>query len=187
MRKLIVVVAIAMMVMPIHVLASLQPIVITLNTPNEKWERWKRANKPNSMYIHLSNDKEIPAYNWYRVWLPIDEADKDFKNICDGLKPITGGMEDPRFVPNVKYFEKYPDSPEKDYGKLYTLKRGKLGKVEFYDAENCPGVKNRLIPDPSGLGHWITGTVMPKLERDEKKREKAIIEIGEHFDMCDPG
>lgn len=145
-----------------------------------------RANAANNFVVSFVYTKNINIHDWVKVWLPLDEnmsyqtKEQLEKNFCDGLPEITGGLESPRFVPNKAYFEKYPNSPEKDIGKLYRASGEKYYEVSFMNPEdedsfsfddcNIGSSSPKLIKDPSGLGFWILGTVLPALPRDEAKR-----------------
>jgi len=143
-----------------------------------------RANQIITLFASIPINVDVPSYSWMELWLPIDEAMPGTSDFCDGLPMISGTNESPRFLPNNKYFEKYPDSPEKNFGKLYKMNSKAEGGIEFIEPDQKAIDDKRLIPDPSGLGYWITGTLLPKLERDSKAREKTLKRIGYDLDFC---
>jgi hypothetical protein len=168
---------------PMQSFAVLGPVRVEMI----KFGSMTRANKPSNIFIYPNIKVDIDKPTWVKVWMPIDEMDCNLSQACDGLKPLTGDVEDPRFVPNQKYFEKYPNSSESKYGKLYSVKNRKAEGTTFFEPEPCEDGKCRLIPDPSGLGSWITGTVMPKLEKEYLFREETLKKLSQDIDPCYPG
>lgn len=155
-----------------------------------------RANAANNFVVSFVYTKNINIHDWVKVWLPLNESvpcktkDELEKNSCNGLQEITGDLESPRFVPNKAYFEKYPNSPEKDIGKLYYSNDMNSFDYTFMDVDehNTPswdacGMDSpnpKLIKDPSGLGYWITGTVMPAIPKDKEKRLE-FMKVKNHY------
>jgi hypothetical protein len=158
-----------------HTKADLGPVHVELNTTGDKPSS-VRANSVTAFKIHIRFNMTIKSHDWVKIWFPIDEASCDPKDICDGLPKITGDKEHPRFVPNERYFAKYPNSELKKIGKLYQVLDDRKGNTKFDECECategncCTQGKCRIIPDPSGLGCWIMGTVLPPLPRDESER-----------------
>lgn len=162
-----------------HIKADVGPVHVELNTTGDR-PGGVRANSVTAFKIHIRINKEIKPAEWIKIWFPIDEASCDPKDICNGLPKITGDREHPRFVPNEKYFAKYPNSKEKDFGKLYQVLNDRNGNTSFEECECatdvncCAQGKCRIVPDPSGLGCWIMGTVFPSLPRDDKERLERL-------------
>lgn len=162
--------------------AELGPVHVELNTTGDK-PGGVRANTVTAFKVHFRFNINIKVHDWLKVWFPIDEASCNPKDICDGLPKITGNREHQRFVPNEKYFAKYPNSDEKDFGKLYQVLEDRYGNTRFDECECategncCSQGKCRVVADPSGLGCWIMGTVLPQLPRDEKERYYRLVRI----------
>lgn len=180
MRKSVILLLIILFSLPTSTFAAVGPITVKLGRVYPELTIG-RANKRNLMNILVQYDQTLEA-GFVRIWLPIDESECDLNKMCDETPKITGGIESPRFVPNEKYFEKYPNSQEKEYVKLYKITSRKDNTIETYQPEPCKDGKCRLIQDPSGLGSWIMGTVMPKLFAEPIKRKEQLHEIGEYFD-----
>jgi hypothetical protein len=164
-----------------HILkATLGPVSVELNIKDDR-QSAIRANKITSFKVNFRINKDIKVKDWVKIWFPVDEASNDKKNICDGLPKITGDNEHPRFVPNEKYFEKFPNSNEKLFGKIYEVFDKEIGFTRFdgcqckYETEKKNNLK--IVDDPSGLGCWIMGTVLPKLYRNLAKRYHQLVEI----------
>ncbi|MBP7733221.1 MAG: hypothetical protein KA140_05625 [Caldisericia bacterium] len=161
-----------------------------------------RVNAANNFVVSFVYTKNIKIHDWVKVWLPLDEnmsyqtKEQLEKNFCDGLPKITGGLESPRFVPNKAYFEKYPDSPEKEIGKLYRASGEHMHEVSFIDLEDeksdnrdachLDSSSPKLISDSSGLGYWMLGTVLPALPRDVEKRIEFMKKIRYHINIGYP-
>lgn len=183
-RLTFVVLMVAVLVSPNIYLAKagLGPVHVELNTTGDK-PGGARANTVTAFKIHIQFNINIKTHDWVKVWFPIDEASCDKNKICDGLPKITGDKEHPRFVPNAKYFEKYPDSKEKDFGKIYQVLSDRSGETRFDECEcatneNCCGEgKCRIVPDPSGLGCWMMGTILPQLPRKKEDTKKRLENI----------
>jgi len=172
-----------------HIFALLGPIHVELNIMGDSPSS-VRAGQVNAFKIHIKFNVNIRVHDWVKVWFPIDEASCKLEDICDGMPKITGAKEHPRFVPNEEYFKKYNNEEEAKIGKLYEALDDRRGKTSFEKCEcedgappysNCAPEGNcRIIADPSGLGCWMTGTVMPALPRDEKKRYTFLYSIMEY-------
>lgn len=160
--------------------ATLGPVLVELNVRDDR-QSAMRANKVTSFKVSFRINKDIKVKDWVKIWFPVDEASNDPKEICDGLPKITGDNEHPRFVPNEKYFAKYPNSNEKQFGKIYEVFEKERGLTRFdgcqckYETEKKNNL--RIVDDPSGLGCWIMGTVLPKLYRSLWKRYFQLVEI----------
>lgn len=181
--------------------AVVGPVNISLKS---SWNNHKpaRANSPNSMSITFRFNKDIKIHDTIRVWYPTSEAvaDENLKNsICDSLPPLNGELESPRFLPNSKYFQKYPESKEKTICKLYNLE-GANGAFDWFiepgnDAKLDEFIEALLqkdkygaIKEESGLGWWLMGTVMPSLPIDQQERFEKLVQIsrrqGVGFHWC---
>lgn len=165
-----------------HIKADVGPVHVELNTTGDR-PGGVRANTVTAFKIHIRFNINIKTHDWVKIWFPIDEASCDPKDVCNGLPKITGDMEHPRFVPNEKYFAKYPNSDEKKFGKLYQVLEERHGNTRFDECECatdgncCAQGKCRVVPDPSGLGCWIMGTVLPPLPRDSDERINRLLMI----------
>jgi hypothetical protein len=157
--------------------AVLGPVHVELNVTGERLGP-SRANTVTAFTIYLRLNTYIYFHDWVKIWFPIDEASCDPTDICGEPFEIKGHNESPRFVPNEKYFEKYDNPEEKDVGKLYEVLDEYFIAANFYDCESCKKIEDscRIIQDPSGLGCWITGTVLPALPRDEIKLREYLID-----------
>ena len=183
-----------------HIFALLGPIHVELNIMGDSPSS-VRAGQVNAFKIHIKFNVNIRVHDWVKVWFPIDEASCKLEDICDGMPKITGAKEHPRFVPNDEYFKKYKNEEEAKVGKLYEALDDRRGKTSFEKCEcedgappysNCAPEGNcRIIADPSGLGCWMTGTVMPALPRDDKQRIKSLYAIRQQiaigYNHCDCG
>jgi hypothetical protein len=184
-------IAIAVFVQPLPItVATIGPVEVQLSNPNGELRK-ARANHENTLSIRFRINMDIKVHDWVKVWFPIDEASCDPADICDGLPEINGKLEHPRFVPNTKYFVKFPESEEKKIGKLYDVLDDRRGKTKFESCESncCAEGKCRIVADKSGLGNWIMGTVMPALQLDEAERYNKLIIImrnqGFGYNPCD--
>jgi|GEM_PF-371996 len=193
-KLLTVVLAIGLMLMSVSsAFAVLGPVHIELNVSGERL-LGVRANQVTSFKIHIRINMDINVHDWIKIWFPIDEAWADraspdptkpgniFEKICDSLTPINGVKESQRFIPNDKYFEKYTNKDEQDMGKLYEVLEDRNGQTRFDRCEpgNNPDLctdSARVIRDPSGLGCWMLGTVLPPIPRDESKRKERLAQI----------
>lgn len=186
---LLMVIAVFALPLPVTV-ATIGPVEVQLSNPNGEMRK-ARLNRENNLRISFRFNINIKVHDWVKIWFPIDEASCDPNDICDGLPEINGKLEHPRFVPNAKYFKKYPESEEKKIGKLYEVIDDRKGKTNFESCEGncCNEGKCRIIEDKSGLGSWIMSTVMPALPRDEADRyvKLAIIMRSQDFgyNPCD--
>lgn len=195
MRKTVFVSILALLFTTNSVNATLGPVHCL---PNQSlWKQMAghaRANTFNGLNIIFRINVDIQVHDWIKVWFPDSEdvkgiENKDFSKLfCDGFPAINGSKESPRFIPNDLYFRKYPNSQETTYGKLYRFTDEKKGIV----FEKCPDVSKlpdwadaceskdgrpRLIKDPSGLGCWMMGTVMPAMPYDPVERNRRIHEF----------
>lgn len=185
----------------VQVSAVVGPVNINLKS---SWDHFypPRANKANSMNITFRINKDIKFHDTIRIWYPTGESTvgENLKDkICEGLPQLNGELESPRFLPNSKYFEKYPDSKEKTICKLYSLE----GTNGAFDWSIEPGNDKKLddfignlflrdkhgaIKEESGLGWWLMGTVMPALPVDQKERFEKLVMIsrrqGAGFHWC---
>lgn len=192
MRFLALLLAMAVVICPVRIsFATIGPVEVQLSNPNGEMRK-ARANRENTLSIRFRINVNIKVHDWVKIWFPIDEASCDPKDICDGLPEINGKLEHPRFVPNAKYFEKYPDSEEKKIGKLYEVMDDRKGNTNFEtcDGNCCSEGKCRIVADKSGLGSWIMGTVMPALPYDETERYRKLRELSRSdyygfFNPCD--
>ncbi len=160
-------------------LANLGPVHVQLNITGEKPGN-ARANAVNSFIIYVRFNVDIEAHDWVKVWFPTYEASWDEEDICDGLPEIRGvGLEHPRFVPNEKYFEIYKNQEEFEIGKLYKILNEHDVDTDFYEPTDCKELSEncRLRADPSGLGYWLMGTVMPSLPKDQSDRKERTAQI----------
>ncbi|MEZ4812157.1 MAG: hypothetical protein R2883_01470 [Caldisericia bacterium] len=160
-------------------LADLGPVHVQLNINGEKPGN-ARANSVNSFIIFVRLNVDIEVHDWVKVWFPTNEASWDEEDICDGLPEIRGvGLEHPRFIPNEKYFEKYDNPEEEKIGKLYEILNEHDVDTDFYEATECEELSGdcRLLPDPSGLGYWLMGTVMPAMPKDRSDRKERTAQI----------
>lgn len=156
-----------------YVRATLGPIHVELNTTGDR-PSGVRANSVTAFKIHIRFNINIRVHDWIKIWFPAKEASSNIEDICDGLPALNGKSEHPRFVPNEKYFEKYPGSEESKFGKMYEVMDDRKGNTKFYSGDcsefEDESVKKNMIPDKSGLGHWLLGTIIPCLPKDEKER-----------------
>lgn len=170
--------------------AVLGPVRVELRR-NFAIQQYSRANTILNYKIFIRFNENLKEYNWLKVWFPTNES-ADFTNsanginkICNGFPEINERIIDPRFVPNDKYFEKY-DNPElKGRKQLYKA----IIRSEKFEYEDCPELKNLgnwenacedgslLIKDPSGLGAWLLGTVLPSMPVEKEVREKLLTNI----------
>ncbi|MCK5744149.1 MAG: copper amine oxidase N-terminal domain-containing protein, partial [Caldisericia bacterium] len=154
-----------------HVMADLGPVHVEMNITGERLGA-SRANTVTAFKIYMRINKNIEVYDWIKIWFPIDEASCEPKDICGEPLMIKGFDESPRFVPNEKHFLKYDNPREKEFGKLYEVHEPYEMETTFYDCKSCndPVGKCRIVEDPSGLGCWIMGTVLPSLPRNQEDR-----------------
>ena len=166
--------------------ALLGPVHIELNVMGER-PSGVRAGQVTAFKIHIRFNVNIKVHDWIKIWFPIDENSCDLKDICDGIPQVTGAKESPRFVPNEAYFAKYQNKDESDVGKLYEVLDDRKGLTRFDKCECSAAAKDygncaqegkcRVISDPTGLGCWVTGSVLPALPRDEAERYKRLAQI----------
>ncbi len=161
--------------------ADVGPVRVELNVTGERLGP-SRANTATAFRIYFRINQNIEVHDWVKIWFPIQEASYDPKDICGDPLTIKGFDENPRFVPNEKYFEKYNNPEEKKVGKLYEVLDEHDLNTKFYDCESCEETEDncRIIQDPSGLGCWIMGTVLPPIPKDESDR-KAFLRLIDHF------
>jgi hypothetical protein len=160
--------------------ATLGPIHVELNTTGNR-PSGVRANSITAFKIHIRFNVTIKSHDWVKIWFPAKEASNNFEDICDGLPALNGKSEHPRFVPNEKYFDKYPESEESKFVKMYEVMDDRKGSTKFYKGDcsefEDESVKKNMILDKSGLGHWLLGTIMPKLPRKEEDRYHRLAMI----------
>lgn len=202
MKKLLAVATLVSMIMIVNpAIATVGPVKLDFGKWYKKVGAY-RANTANNFVVSFVYSKNIKRHDWIKVWLPLNEnipyqtKEQLEKNFCDGLPKITGGLESPRFVPNKAYFEKYPDSPEKEIGKLYRASGEHMHEISFIDLEDdksdnrdachLDSSSPKLIADPSGLGYWMLGTVLPALPRDVEKRIEFMKKIRYHINIGFP-
>lgn len=192
MKLMALLLAMAVFVQPLPMTAAaIGPVEVQLSNPNGEMRK-ARANRENNLKINFRINASVKIHDWIKVWFPIDEASCDPNDICDGLPEINGKLEHPRFVPNAKYFERYPESEEKKIGKLYEVIEARNGRTNFESCEGncCNEGKCRIVEDKSGLGSWILGTVMPALPHNDTERYRLLAEltkiknIGYHMYDC---
>lgn len=163
-----------------HAAAEVGSVLVQLNI-NDNGQNAVRANTITSFKVFFTINRDIKVKDWVKFWFPVDEASGNQKDICDGLPEITGDIEHPRFVPNENYFAQYPNSTEKQFGKLYEVFDKDRGLTRFdscqCDYEILKKSKLNIIEDTSGLGCWIMGTMLPKLYKDRGKRYFQLVEI----------
>ncbi|MEZ4812164.1 MAG: hypothetical protein R2883_01505 [Caldisericia bacterium] len=161
--------------------ATIGPVHVELNITGERLGA-SRANTANSFKIYMRYNKDINAGDRITIWFPIDEATCDQDKICGEPLVIKGFDENPRFVPNEKYFEAYKNDEEAGFSKLYDIYDFDGFQTKFYEYESCDNDGEngcRLVPDPSGLGSWIMGTVLPSIPKDDSLRSGYLWGLGE--------
>ncbi len=166
--------------------AVLGPVHVELNITGERLGH-ARANTPTAFKIFMRISEGIHTHDWVKVWFPTQEASDDWEDVCGEEFVIKGHDESPRFVPNEKYFEKYDNPEEERVGKLYEVLDERDVDTKFYDCIDCDEVEEgycRLVEDPSGLGCWIMGTVLPALPRDRSDRKVITMK---YVHACSPG
>lgn len=184
-RKTVVASILALFFATNSVNATLGPVRVELNLTKPKMSH-ARANSVNAFKISFRYNVDIKYNDWYRIWFPIDEFTNSDNpedvvgEICDGLPVIDERINNPRFIPNNEYFDKF-DNPE--LSKVRQIYEGKNDNG-CYNFASCPDVseisdwgsacgkelkKYRIIKDPSGLGCWMLGTVMPSMPFDQEK------------------
>jgi hypothetical protein len=168
------------------VFATLGPIRVELNMVKPKISH-ARANTTNSFLVSVRYNQNILTHDWIKFWFPTNEANGNLENMCDELPKITGDVESPRFVPNEKYFETYPNSQEKEYWKVYGLTSRRPEILSGYNPGECTNPNSRFIADKSGLGYWMMGTLMPKLHRNPEQLKEQMAKISMKLDICNSG
>jgi len=165
--------------------AVLGPVHVELNITGERLGH-ARANTPTAFKIYMRVNEDIHTHDWVKVWFPTQEASDEWEDVCGEEFVIKGHDESPRFVPNEKYFEKYDNPEEERVGKLYEILDEHEVTTDFFDcSELCNnGQPCRLVEDPSGLGCWIMGTVLPALPRD--RSDRMVITM-KYVHACSPG
>lgn len=159
------------------VFAEFGPVkVVPGGQPMQTTQRACRANQPTAFSINFRHTETINFHDWIKVWFPANETLCSIEDACDGIPGISGTLENARFIPCKDYFEKYKDSKESDLGKLYRITNNETADTEFFDCENNQEQKSdcRMIEDPSGLGYWMGGTVMPALPKNDAKRVEKL-------------
>lgn len=186
----IIVILLAMTCISISVSAVVGPVNISLKT---YWNLGKpaRANKANAMSVTFRFNKDIKIHDTIRIWYPTSEyvVGENLKSsICEGLPPLNGELESPRFLPNSKYFEKYPQSKEKSLYKIYKVEKpngtidwavepGNDVQLDEFIEKLLQRDNKGAIKDESGLGWWLMGTVMPALPIKKNERVEKLIDI----------
>jgi hypothetical protein len=191
MKKFFVVVAVLV------IAATISPVFATLGPVVLKFNSWfglsgSRANYHNRFEIEFRCNVDIWFNDWIKVWFPTSDdkqfiSFEDFKaKACGSLPEMNGVLESQRFIPNEEYFKKYPQSKEKEIFKLYeftdnkgtykeqTCKTGSDIKDENACLVDSPN--SRMIKDPSGLGYWLTGSVLRPFSRDDKQIHQDLID-----------
>ncbi len=190
MKKIVVPLIMALIFTTSSVNATLGPVRVELNLTKPKMSH-ARANSVNVFKISFRYNVDIKYTDWYKIWFPIDEFTNSenpedvLGEICDGLPVIDERINNPRFIPNNEYFEKF-DNPE--LSKVRQIYEGKNDNGG-YNFASCPDVseisdwgsacgielkKYRIIKDPSGLGCWMLGTVMPSMPFDQTDLIKKL-------------
>ena len=176
-----------------NVQAVLGPVHVELNITGERLGS-ARANTVTAFKIYMRINEDIYSHDWVKIWFPIEEASDDWDDVCGEEFVIKGHDESPRFVPNEKYFEKYDNPEEKKVGKVYEVLDEHADTIFFYKCSDlCDGVEHcRLVEDPSGLGCWIMGTVLPALPIDNGDRFHMLYEyfkdaLSYHYLPCSKG
>ncbi len=170
--------------------AVLGPIHVELNMTKPRLSA-SRANTVTAFKVYIRYNIDIKIHDWYKIWFPIDEYVNSenpvevIKQICDGLPKIDEKINNPRFVPNEQYFKKFDNPKLKTVGQIYAIK-DERGNCDF---SSCPDVSKtsdwgsvcgkdqgqyRIIKDPSGLGCWMLGTVLPSLPVDRTGRMEKM-------------
>ncbi len=158
--------------------AVLGPVGVELNVTGERLGP-SRANTVTAFRIYFRINQNIEVHDWVKIWFPIQEASNDPNDICGEPLVVKGYDESPRFVPNEKYFEKYNNPDEKKVGKLYEVLDEHESSTKFFGCEPCDESEDncRLVEDPSGLGCWIMGMVLPALPKDRSDRKEILARI----------
>ena len=171
------------------VFATLGPVHVELNMVKPRLSA-ARANSLTAFKIHFRYNINIKIREWIKVWFPICESELSGVpveipgKICDGLGQITENKPGWRFVPGEEFFKKYPNSELKNYFLLYEIKDYK-GNIEFFPLPDLSKFKPwqdiygndkspRLVKDPSGLGCWLLGTILPPMPYDTSDRMERI-------------
>lgn len=189
MRKLLAIaILVAMTISAIPVMATVGPVRVELNMIKPKYSH-ARANQVTNFKVYMRYNVNIKIHDWIKVWFPSSEAveyanpEDLLKSICDGLPKIDESIDNPRFLPGKKFFEKYPNSKLASKRQLYNLIKTDASG-DLYDNPEPSGVsdwgdvcgeednKRRIVKDSSGLGYWILGTVMPAMPVDFKERNE---------------
>lgn len=165
--------------------ATLGPIRVELNLIKPRICA-ARANTKTAFKIYIRYNVDIKYNDWMKIWFPIDEyslpadAADIPKSVCDGFGKIDENITDPRFVPNDAYFKKFTHSKLAGLGQVYESRDIK-GSMLFYSLSEkndwedvCGNTKARIVKDPSGLGCWMLGTVLPPFPIDLNERFKAL-------------
>ncbi len=172
--------------------ATLGPVHVELNMWKPRLSA-SRANSLTAFKICFRYNTNIKINEWLKIWLPIYESGLPENpveiptKICDGL----GGIDErpgARFVPNEEYFKKFDNAELKKLRQIYEGKDEKGG----YNFSLCPDVSKienwgnacqkdqgrfRFVKDPSGLGCWKLGTVMPSIPIDSAERMEVLKKI----------
>lgn len=170
--------------------ATLGPVHVELNMTKPKIAA-ARANTLTAFKIFVRYNLNLKIHDWMKIWFPVDESaaydnPQDYlKNICDGIMPIEQLQANPRFVPTDDYFKKYEFADLKNISKIYK-NIDERGQTEYISLPNLNGFKNwedicssetgksRIIKDPSGLGCWMLGTLMPSMPIEQTARMERL-------------
>lgn len=169
--------------------AVVGPVHVVLNCRNTNFGA-ARANLNNAFTVYVRYNVDLKVHDWFKIWFPSYEAASTdpleiVKNACDGLPKIDEKIMNPRFIPNEKYFEKFNNPELQKLKQLYVVKNtsGDTELIDLPDTTNIPnwgdpcdnnGKYPLMAKDPSGLGCWMLGTVMPSMPIDFKERFEKI-------------
>jgi Copper amine oxidase N-terminal domain len=159
-------------------LAVVGPVHVEMNISGERLGP-SRANTVTAFKIYMRLNVNIEVHDWIKMWFPIDEASCDPADICGNGFVIKGQKESPRFVPNDAYFKKYNNEEEEKVGKIYEILDEHEVNTRFGECTKCeePEDNCRIVEDPSGLGCWLMGTVLPCIPRDQSARKERTAQI----------
>ncbi len=169
--------------------AVVGPVHVVLNCRNTNFGA-ARANLNNAFTVYVRYNVDLKVHDSFKIWFPSYEAASTdpleiVKNACDGLPKIDEKIMNPRFIPNEKYFEKFNNPELQKLKQLYVVKNpsGDAELIDLPDTTNIPnwgdpcdnnGKYPLMAKDPSGLGCWMLGTVMPSMPIDFKERFEKI-------------
>ncbi len=158
--------------------AEVGPVHVEMNITGERLGS-ARANTVTAFKIYMRLNVNIEVHDWIKMWFPIDEKSCDPADICGEELTIKGQKESPRFVPNDEYFKKYNNEEEEKLGKIYEILDEHEVNTRFGECQKCeePEGNCRIVEDPSGLGCWLMGTVLPAIPRDQSDRKERTAQI----------